>query len=183
MTPFHENLTLENDQVLLRPLRRQDFALLHDIAQQADLWDYFTHDLSRLENFQIWSQDHFDGKRLQFVLLDKSKNQLAGSSGFGNFSARDQRVEIGWTWLGKEFQGKDLNSAVKKLMLAYAFEQAGMKRVEFKTDVLNLPARQALKKLGAIEEGVLRSHTLLHHGRRRDTIYYSFLEEDWAKIS
>jgi RimJ/RimL family protein N-acetyltransferase len=56
-----------------------------------------------------------------------------------------------------------------------------MKRVEIKTDVLNLPARKALQKIGAVEEGILRSHTLMTHGRRRDTIYYSFLEGEWEK--
>ncbi len=65
---------------------------------------------------------------------------------------------------------------MKALMLNYAFKELGMLRVEFKTDVLNLPARKALLRLGATEEGVLRSHTLMTHGRRRDTIYYSFLK-------
>jgi RimJ/RimL family protein N-acetyltransferase len=69
---------------------------------------------------------------------------------------------------------------MKSLMLQYAFDALGMLRVEFKTDVLNLPARQALLRLGATEEGVLRSHTLMTQGRRRDTIYYSFLRgEKW----
>jgi RimJ/RimL family protein N-acetyltransferase len=72
---------------------------------------------------------------------------------------------------------------MKLLMLKYCFETLKLKRVEFKTDVLNMPARKALLKLGTIEEGVLRSHTLLTHSRRRDTIYYSVLESEWLGIS
>jgi RimJ/RimL family protein N-acetyltransferase len=64
-------------------------------------------------------------------------------------------------------------------MLQHAFGELEMLRVEFKTDVLNLPARQALLRLGATEEGVLRSHTLMTQGRRRDSIYYSFLRGEW----
>jgi RimJ/RimL family protein N-acetyltransferase len=112
-------------------------------------------------------------------VIDKRSGKLLGSTGFGNYFPRDQRIEIGWTWLGKAFQGIGINAQMKSLMLQYAFEELEMLRVEFKTDVLNLPARQALLRLGAAEEGVLRSHTLMTQGRRRDTIYYSFLKGEW----
>jgi RimJ/RimL family protein N-acetyltransferase len=113
------------------------------------------------------------------VVIDKQSGKLLGSTGFGNYFPRDQRIEIGWTWLGKAFQGKGINAQMKSLMLQYAFDALGMLRVEFKTDVLNLAARHALLRLGATEEGVLRSHTLMTQGRRRDTIYYSFLRGEW----
>ena len=71
---------------------------------------------------------------------------------------------------------------MKSLMFEYCFEKLKLKRVEIKTDVLNMPARTALLKAGAVEEGVLRSHTLLTHGRRRDTIYYSVLDSEWKEL-
>ncbi|MEO6723473.1 MAG: GNAT family protein, partial [Ferruginibacter sp.] len=64
----------------------------------------------------------------------------------------------------------------------YAFEELDMERVEFKTDVLNQAARKGLLGIGATEEGVLRSHTLMQFGRRRDTIYYSILKNEWPNI-
>jgi RimJ/RimL family protein N-acetyltransferase len=67
-------------------------------------------------------------------------------------------------------------------LLQYAFETLLLERVEFKTDVLNVQSRTALKKIGAVEEGVLRSHTLMHGWRRRDTIYYSILSREWAQV-
>lgn len=176
-------VTLENSDVLLRPLVRQDIPFLRELTNESSLWDYFTHQLSSAKQFEEWIKPHFDEERIQFTVIDKQDGRLAGSTGFGNYSERDQRIEIGWTWLGTPFHGKGLNQKMKLLMLDYCFENLKLKRVEFKTDVLNLPARHALEKLGAVEEGVLRNHTLLHHGRRRNTIYYSVLPDDWLKIN
>jgi RimJ/RimL family protein N-acetyltransferase len=172
-------IILENDHILLRPLQVADFTTLLELTQDASLWTYFTHDLSTLAGLETWAAGHFSGDRLQFVVIDKATQQVLGSTGFGNYFPRDQRIEIGWTWLGKAFQGTGINAQMKSLMLQYAFEEMEMLRVEFKTDVLNLPARHALLRLGATEEGILRSHTLMTQGRRRDTIYYSFLRGEW----
>jgi len=175
------DLVLKNEFVLLRPLTRQDFSLLQELTGDSNLWIYFTQDLSKEDEFEFWASGHFKEDRLQFVVIDQKTGKIAGSTAFGSFSPRDKRLEIGWTWLGKEFQGTGINAQMKKLMLDYCFQKLGLKRVEIKTDVLNLPARKALLKIGAKEEGILRSHTLMTHGRRRDTIYYSFLEGEWPK--
>jgi RimJ/RimL family protein N-acetyltransferase len=173
------DLILESERILLRPLQLEDFTTLLELTQDTSLWTYFTHDLSTLAGLEAWAAGHFSEDRLQFVVIDKQSEQVLGSTGFGNYFPRDQRIEIGWTWLGKAFQGTGINAQMKSLMLQYAFEELGMIRVEFKTDVLNLPARHALLRLGATEEGILRSHMLMTQGRRRDTIYYSFLKGEW----
>ena len=178
---FNQNILLENEKVLLRPMSRQDFSLLQELTGDPEMWIYFTHDLSIPEEFEKWAEPHFNQERLQFTVIEKATGKLAGATAFGNFSARDQRVEIGWTWLGKAFQGTGINQSMKKLMIDYCFAELKLKRVEIKTDVLNMPARMALLKFGAVEEGVLRSHTLMTHGRRRDTIYYSVIEGEWVK--
>lgn len=172
-------ITLENDKVLLRPLTRQDFSLLQQLSSAPEMWIYFTHDLSIPEQFEKWAEPHFIEERLQFTVIEKATGKPAGATAFGNYSERDQRVEIGWTWLGKSFQGTGINQSMKKLMLDYCFGTLKLKRVEIKTDILNMPARMALLKFGAVEEGILRSHTLMTHGRRRDTIYYSILAGEW----
>ena len=175
-----KDLILESERILLRPLEQEDLSPLLELTQDPTLWTYFTHDLSTLAGLEAWAAGHFAGDRFQFVVVDQGSQQLLGSTGFGNYFPRDQRIEIGWTWLGRAAQGTGTNREMKSLMLQYAFKELGMLRVEFKTDVLNLPARKALLRLGATEEGILRSHTLMTHGRRRDTIYYSFLKgENW----
>ncbi|PSL07573.1 GNAT family N-acetyltransferase [Cecembia rubra] len=176
------NLILEDDQVLLRPLEENDISRLMELASFPELWKYFTYDLSNPEDFNDWIFPALTKQRLQFVLIDKAINTIIGSSAFGNLSKRDQRIEIGWTWISLEYQGLGYNQRMKKLMLSYCFEKLDMERVEFKTDVLNIPARKALKNINAIEEGVLRSHTLMTKGRRRDTIFYSILKNEWPFV-
>lgn len=177
-----QNLILENERILLRPLSKSDFPDLKNLAKDSDLWFYFTFDLSAEIQFEAWAEPALNGERLQFVVFDKKAQQPVGSTALGNYSARDQRIEIGWTWLGRDFHGAGANQAMKRLMLEYCFETLKVKRVEMKTDVLNLPARKALLRLGAVEEGILRSHTLLTNDRRRDTIYYSVLDTEWERI-
>ena len=121
-------------------------------------------------------------KRLAFTVIDKQSNQIVGSTSIGNISPHDRRVEIGWTWLGREFQGRGINDQAKYLLIKYCFEELDCERVEFKTDILNEPAKRALKRIGAVEEGVLRSHTLMTNNRRRDTIYYSILKHEWQNL-
>ncbi len=179
---IEKNLILENDKVLLRPFSKQDFPLLQNLCDDPEMWTWFTFELNTKEGFENWAEPALLGQRYQFTVVEKATGKLVGSTAFGSFSPRDQRLEIGWTWLGKEFHGTGINQDMKYLMLEYCFEKLKLERVEIKTDVLNLPARHALLKLGAIEEGILRSHTLMVNGRRRDTIYYSVLPEEWEKI-
>ena len=184
MLNFH--LTLENENILLRPIIKADREYLRPLASDPSNWIYFTLDLSAGEEFDMWFDtaitESEKQSRLPFTVIRRSDNQLMGSTSFGNISYRDSRIEIGWTWLGREFQGSGTNRQMKYLMFKHAFEVLGMQRVEIKTDVLNLPARYAVKKIGAVEEGILRSHTQMTHNRRRDTIFYSILRKEWDNV-
>jgi RimJ/RimL family protein N-acetyltransferase len=88
-------------------------------------------------------------------------------------------LEIGFTWLAPQYQKTGLNRACKFLLIDFAFNQMGMQRVEFKTDAINRKSRNALKGIGATQEGILRSHTLMHDGRRRNTVFFGILKRDW----
>lgn len=164
----------------------EDYNSFERLTEDGSMWIYFTSDLSVKNELHIWIDTALDEirnkSRLAFTIIDKSSGNPIGSTSFGNISERDKRIEIGWTWISKEFQGKGINGQIKYLMLKYAFETIDIERVEIKTDVLNLPARKALLRIGAKEEGVLRSHTLMAHGRRRDTIYYSVLRSEWEEV-
>jgi RimJ/RimL family protein N-acetyltransferase len=180
------DLILQNELVLLRPLVHEDYNSMKDITGEGSMWIYFTSDLSVKSELLVWLNNAIEETRnrtrLAFAVIYKPTGAVAGSTSFGNISSRDRRIEIGWTWLGREFQGKGINDNMKFLMFKYAFETLEYERVEMKTDVLNIPARRALLRIGATEEGVLRSHTLMTHGRRRDTIYYSILRSEWCEI-
>lgn len=180
------NIHLQNENILLRPTIESDFELFAPLTIDNSMWVYFTHDLSGKEDFKTWFQEALDGKkmrtRLPFTIVQKENNKVAGATSFGNISMRDKRVEIGWTWFGPAFWGKGLNTQAKYLMLKYCFEGLDFERVEFKTDVLNIHARNALLRMHITEEGILRSHTLMTKGRRRDTIFYSVLKAEWPEL-
>ncbi len=116
-----KDLVLQSERILLRPLEQEDLPALLELTQDPTLWTYFTHDLSTLAGLEPWAAGHFSGDRLQFVVVDKATQQVLGSTGFGNYFPRDQRIEIGWTWLGRAAQGTGTNREMKSLMLDYAF--------------------------------------------------------------
>lgn len=180
------NLILQTDKIILRPLISDDFNAFVKLTADESMWTWFTSDLSVKPELQSWIDtalnDIKNKTRLAFTVINKSNGNVIGSTSFGNISYHDKRIEIGWTWICKEYQGKGINNQMKYLMLEYIFETPAFERVEFKTDILNIPARKALLRIGAKEEGVLRSHTLMTHSRRRDTVYYSILRSEWNDV-
>ncbi|WP_018480100.1 GNAT family N-acetyltransferase [Pontibacter roseus] len=183
---FNSDIRLENSHVLLRPFHDSDQEQLQTIAFDDDIWRFMISRISNQQELDAWMQaalrDREKEQRYTFMIVDKATGKLAGSTAYGNVSERDKRLEIGWTWLAKDYRGSGLNRHCKFLLLSYAFEVQQYERVELKTDVLNLRSRQAMRKIGATEEGILRSHTLMQDGRRRDTIYYSILRPEWEAI-
>jgi RimJ/RimL family protein N-acetyltransferase len=183
---FSDNIILENNSVLLRPLIPKDEEGFRKIAFDPGIWKYTvtrTNNSNELKEYISSAvEERKRNFRYPFTIVDKTSGKIAGSTSYGNISIKDKRLEIGWTWLGKEFRGTSINKQCKLLLLQYAFEHLKFERVEFKTDLLNSAARKALEKIGATGEGILRSHTLMHDGRRRDTIYYSILADEWEEI-
>lgn len=177
---------LQNEHVLLRPITADDRVAQRAIALDETIWRYFVtliRDEADFDNFfDTALADQAAGRRVVFHIIDLATGQAAGSMSYGNLAPNDLRLEIGWSWLGTAFQGKGINRWAKFLMLQHAFEDLAAERVEFKTDVLNLQARQALRKIGATEEGVLRSYNPMPGGRRRDAIYYSVLRGEWPAV-
>ena len=183
---FLETIILEDDFVLLRPLTLSDEEGFAQIAFNYDIWKYTRALVMNREELKVYITLALNEKerkiRYPFTIIDKVSGEIAGSTSYANVSVQDKRIEIGWSWLGEKFQRTGLNSRCKFLLLQYAFEHLKVERVEFKTDVLNSAARKALLKIGAVEEGVLRSHTVMQDGRRRDTIYYSVLAGEWESV-
>ena len=177
---------LENEHVLLRPITPEDRAAQRAIAFDESIWRYFISLIRTDADFDAFFDaglaDQEAGRRVVFHIVDKGTGQAAGSMSFGNLSPNDLRLEIGWSWLGIAFQGKGINRWAKFLMMQHAFEKLAAERVEFKTDVLNMQARHALRNIGATEEGVLRSYNPMPDGRRRDAIYYSVLRREWPAV-
>ena len=183
---FPDSLTLETHRVELRIMRKGDIPSLQKLTQSQNIWKYFTKDLSNDDELKGWVEealrDRDEGKRVPFVVKDKDENAICGCTSFGNISFYDKRIEIGWTWLGEHFMGMGVNRQAKFTLLSYAFDVMQFERVEIKTDNLNERSKRALRKIGATEEGILRSYMLMQDNRRRDSIYYSFLKSEWNLV-
>jgi RimJ/RimL family protein N-acetyltransferase len=180
------DLTLETDKVLLRPLQHLDIASFSPLTKDSSIWKYFTMLLNNPDELQRWVEiaieEREEGKRIPFTIMEKATGNVCGSTSLGSISYYDKRIEIGWSWLGKQYQGTGINFHAKFCMLSFAFEMLSFERVEIKTDNLNERAKQGLRKIGAKEEGILRSHMQMPMNRRRDSIYFSILKSEWPDI-
>jgi len=183
---FDYNIRMENSLAICRPVSMDDFEGYAGIALDESIWRYTTTRIQAEKDIVNYLEEKTHllriGNRYAFTIISKADNHVAGSTSFGNISLNDRRVEIGWTWLARKYQRTGLNRAVKFLMLKCAFEYFDFERVEFKTDVMNQQSRKALIKIGAVEEGTLRSHTLMPGARRRDTLYFSILRHEWDQL-
>lgn len=182
---FPENFELETPRVLLRPMTSADLEVYNSLSGHPGIWTYFTKLLSDPSEMKQWVGDALKEKaaytRMPFTVVDKDAKEICGSTSYGNISFYDKRIEIGWSWLGKDYIGKGVNKHAKFALLSYAFEVMKMERVEIKTDNLNDRAKAALIKVGMKPEGILRSHMQMHSDRRRDTIYFSIIRSEWPE--
>lgn len=122
------------------------------------------------------------GLAMPFVVRDRESGRVVGSTRFCNMDAKNKRVEIGYTWYAKSTQRTGVNTSCKLLLLRFAFEQLRAIAVELRTHRLNRSSRQAIERLGAQLDGVLRNHQRLADGTIRDTAVYSILNTEWVTV-
>jgi N-acetyltransferase len=185
-SPALEPVTLEGSFVRLEPMTMDHHAGLTAIGLEPDIWRLTVANVRTPEEMRSYMESALrlqtEGSSLPFVTIERSSGRIVGSTRFGNYDPLNRRIEIGWTWLAQAWQRTAANTEAKYLMLTHAFERLGCVRVELKTDVLNRPSRNAMMRIGAKEEGILRKHTLMWTGRYRDTVFYSVLDEEWPEV-
>lgn len=184
---FEDEIILENAFALLRPINKTDIDNLLTVAtKDKDLLQFSPSQVYTVDLLKTYIDKAVDSRinnnRYTFIVFDKRQNSYAGSTSFLNISSPDDRLEIGATWYGKEFQRTGLNRNCKYLLLQYAFENIEAERVEFKTDERNAASRKAIEKIGGQFEGILRRHTLMYDGFRRNTVCYSILKPEWIEL-
>lgn len=185
--PFDQEIVLENHVALLRPLQLKDMSYLLPVATSDDkLVQYSPGQIHTEELLTTYIQKSIYARQQKtsypFIIFDKTKHLYAGSTSFLAISDIDSRLEIGATWIGHDFQRTGLNRNCKFLLLQFAFDELGAMRVELKTDERNKQSRTAIEKIGAKQEGIFRSHTLMADGHRRNTVYYSILKDEWDRM-
>ena len=174
---------LEGRHVRLEPLTLEHLGGLAAVGLDPELWRLTTtriSDLADLERYvAVALAEQRAGTALPFATVWRRTGEVIGSTRFANAVPSHRRVEIGWTWLGRQWQRTGANTEAKYLMLCHAFEVWGCLRVELKTSALNERSRTAILRLGATEEGVLRCHMINDDGSRRDSVYYSIIADEW----
>jgi RimJ/RimL family protein N-acetyltransferase len=159
---------------------------LSEVGLDPEIWRYTLVLVRTPQEMRSYMESALDlqrqGSTMPFVTIERSSGRIVGSTRFGNYDPANSRIEIGWTWIAPPWQRTAINTEAKYLMLSHAFETLHCVRVELKTDVLNAPSRNAMLRIGAKEEGILRKHSLVWNGRYRDSVYYSILDEEWPEV-
>src|SRR5918998_2008478 len=184
-----EGLTgvLEGKVVRLEPLGRGHEEGLFEAAQDARIWRWMHYDASESrDTFHAWLEDALAaseaGAEGAFATVEARSGRPVGSTRYLALRPEHGVLEIGWTWLAPGFWQTGANVEAKLLMLEHAFEDLGCLRVEFKTDARNERSRAALEALPARFEGVFRKHMLVRGGQRRDSAYYSIIDDEWPAV-
>lgn len=181
-----EPVTLEGSIVRLEPLAHEHEADLLAAAMHEEIWRVTLDDPRTPELMHSYVSralaDRDAGKAFPFAVRHLAEGGVIGATRYHSISHADRAVEIGFTWYAPSFWRTGVNTECKYLLLTHAFERLGCIRVEFKTDGRNARSRAAILRLGATEEGTLRSKVIMRDGHRRDSVYFSILDREWPGV-
>jgi RimJ/RimL family protein N-acetyltransferase len=179
-------VTLEGLHVRLEPLKKAHLAGLAEVGLDEELWRWIPTAVRTREEMVAYIETALDeqqrGVSLPFAIVEKATGRAIGSTRYGNIDRTHHRVEIGWTWVAREWQRTAMNTEAKYLLLKHAFESLGCMRVELKTDSLNEKSRAAILRIGAKEEGIFRNHMITASGRIRHSVYFSIIDSEWPEV-
>jgi N-acetyltransferase len=177
---------LEGKIVALEPLEAHHEEGLLAASQHPEIWQWLAPIGGSREYFSAWFAaslaDSQAGRECVFATVDRRSGRPIGSTRYLSLREAHRGLEIGWTWLVPSLWRTGANVEAKLLMLEHAFERLGCMRVEFKTDARNERSRAALAALPAQFEGVLRRHMIMPGIGRRDSAYYSVIDDDWPEV-
>ena len=181
-----EPITLEGEFVRLEPLKLEHLDALCEVGMTDSLWFFTANVVQTVEDMRKYVETAVNEAErkvsLPFVTIDRKENKIIGSTRFANIDAHNRKAEIGWTWINPLWQRTNINTEAKLLMLTHAFETWNCLRVELKTDVQNEKSRNAMLRIGAKQEGVLRRHLITESGRFRDSVYFSIIDTEWRDV-
>ncbi|MGN7476402.1 GNAT family N-acetyltransferase [Solibacillus silvestris] len=181
-----ENIVLENEVVLLRPVQLSDLEAITSAANDARIWEHMSVTLLHSAAVGSYIKKAIDerekGSSYMFAVIDKRTNELVGCTSFLDISLDHKRLEIGSTWYHPNVWRSAINTNCKFLLLRYCFEQLQLNRVQIKTGHENVRSQKAIERIGAVKEGVLRNHMIRKEGIIRHTVMYSVVPDDWEHL-
>jgi len=179
-------VTLEGSDVRLEPLSESHHDALCAVGLDPELWKWIPIQVLTRDQMMMYIRavlaEQEKGTSIPFATVERRSGKVVGATRFMNIDVPNKRVEIGSTWIAGPWQRSAINTEAKYLMMRHAFEAWGCNRVELKTDALNSKSRNAISRIGAKEEGILRSHMVTWSGRLRDTVYFSVIAPEWPEV-
>lgn len=174
---------LQGQLVDLIPLEKEHFEELYEAASDKKLWEFIPSDGSNKDKFQVLYSAALEGREkgnhYPFVIQHRQTKKLIGSTRLFDIVEQDKKLEIGWTWITRDYWGTAINFECKLLLLTFCFEVLKANRVQLKTDETNIRSRTAIQKIGGQFEGILRKDRIRDNGVLRNTAYYSILDTEW----
>ena len=182
---FVEPVTLSDRGVRLVPLALDHEEGLRAAAMDGELWRLRITSVPEPEQTRKYIEDALAmreaGNRFAFAVLDAATGTVLGSSSYHDILANVKRVEIGYTWYAKRCQRTHINTTCKLLLMGHAFDTLGCHVVGWRTDNFNFASQQAIERLGAKKDGVIRGHAIRRDGTIRDTVIYSMRCGEWPE--
>ncbi len=179
---FVEPVTLQARNVRLLPLGLEHEEGLSTAASDGQLWKLRVTSVPEPHEVRTYIETALQtNNRFAFAVLDATNGQVLGSSSYHDILPTVKRVEIGYTWYAARCQRTHVNSTCKLLMLTHAFETLGCNVVGWRTDNFNFASQQAIERLGAQKDGVIRGHAMRRDGTIRDTVIYSMRAGEWPE--
>ncbi|MDC6366172.1 MULTISPECIES: GNAT family N-acetyltransferase [Flavobacteriaceae] len=179
-------VTLEGSLVKLIPLQKSHTTDLLDAASDGNLWDLWFTSVPSEKTIEAYIDTALktqeEDTALPWAVVDKATNKIIGSTRYLNAEGPNRRLEIGATWYAKRVQRTGINTECKYLLLKHAFETLKSIAVEFRTHSHNHASRNAILRLGAKQDGILRNHRIIADGSYRDTVVFSILESEWPTV-
>lgn len=182
-----ESITLLGRVIRLEPLLEKHIPDLAIAGQDKNIWRFMLYGNVTTEAcMQTWVRDILSrqahGTDFPFAVIHLGTNRAIGATRFLDIRPDHRGVEIGGTWYSVDYQRTVVNTECKYLMMRHAFETWGCLRVQFKTDSRNIRSQQALERIGAKYEGILRNHIITPNGHVRDSVYYSVIDSEWPAV-
>ena len=179
-------IELIGSKVKLASLKELHRSALLDAAANGKLWELWYTSVpseSTIDHYIGQAiNDYHQGTALPFVVINQENHRIIGSTRFLNAEPEHKRLEIGATWYAQDFQRSGVNTECKYLLLKHAFETLDCLAVEFRTHWHNHASRNAILRIGARQDGVLRSHRIMANGLIRDTVVYSIIKTEWPSV-
>ena len=186
MIDWNDLNALEGNKVKLIPLAIEHKDDLLSAAKDGELWNLWYTSVPSEETIDEYLEAAFtqfkNKQSIPFVVLNKASNTIIGSTRYCNIDSTNRRLEIGYTWYAKSSQRTGINTECKFLLLKNAFENYKTIAVEFRTNWFNYKSRNAILRLGAKQDGVLRNHRILQDGSKRDTVVFSIIDSEWVTV-